>query len=972
MLRKILKYFLYLIAAYAVVGFLIIPLLVKSQLVKILQQQTSAKVVLNAVYFNPFLFKLTLSGLKMHDIDDKPLVSFDSLVVDVDPSALLYGALSLHKLELNAPYVYVVHNKDKSLNLLNILKPSEKKEDTSSKRSNPLPRIIIDNIQINSGRVILSDYTLKDPFYFGVHNIGLRLKNVDTKENKNAKATVRFYASFEDDGFLDIHTKIDHYMPFASSGRLDFKANKLYTEWRYVKEMLNLEVADGRFSVHTEYAFDMRDINATKISNAELHIDGLRIKPKKGADDILTMKHFVLRDINALPLHSQADVGSVLVDGANVNVKRSASNTIDWLEYVKINQKPKSVTKQVEKNTQKKIPFALFIKNIRLENSNVSFEDDALIKPTTNSLNDITLQLHDINSSKGSWLRYSAALSINHKGKVTADGKLRAAPLTQNGSFDIEDISLKEITPYLQEKSYLALDDGHLWAKGVTEYEKRAKKPDLRLQGSLKLGSLFLQNKKEDALLFSLNSLTLKEYTLELFPSRLYVNSIDVNSFYVDAEIDKNRVLNFSKLMKENTSNKQTAKKDEKKKMKKGEEFPLKIDKITVSLGSAKFQDYSIPIKFKTDIHNLNGVIYSVSNIKGEHTLINLHGDIDKYGSTKIEGSLDAMNPKKFTDISMDFKNLDLSAMSGYSAEFAGYEIDSGKLFLDLGYNIMNSKLKATNKVVIKKIELGDEVEDENVTHLPLGFVVGLLEDDKGVIDIDMPIDGDVDKPDFKYGKLVWNTFTNLITRAVTAPFKFLGSMLGIDTEDLEYVAFESGSSTITPMQREKLDKLAMIMKKRPKLLLKVDNVYAKRSDTKALQEEKLISLVLEKSGLKNKEEHQSAMTLSMLEEIYLENAEKKSLQKLQAKVKEQTKENEEDFALIYRKQLIGACTAMMKVSEQDLVKLAKKRSNNLINYLINEKKIQAIRVQKTAKITQVSSENGFVNLVLHLDVAQK
>jgi len=483
----------------------------------------------------------------------------------------------------------------------------------------------------------------------------------------------------------------------------------------------------------------------------------------------------------------------------------------------------------------------------------------------------------------------------------------------------------------------------------------------------LGLSSLFLQNTKEDTLLFSLDDLAVKDYTFELFPNRLYVNRVNVNSFYVDAKIDKNRVLNFSQLMKKSSSVKQTEVKEEKKKPQKSELFPVRIDKIALALGSARFQDYSIPIKFKTDIHDLSGVIYSVTNMKAEHTLINLHGDIDKYGSTKIKGSIDGLDPKKFTDISMNFKNLDLSAMSGYSAEFAGYEIDSGKLFLDLGYNIINAKLKATNKIVIKKIELGDEIEDENVTHLPLGFVVGLLEDDKGVIDIDMPIDGNVDKPDFKYGKLVWNTFTNLVTRAVTAPFKFLGAMLGVNTDDLEYVAFESGSSTIAPMQREKLDRLAQIMRKRPKLVLNVDGVYAKRSDTKALQEAKLIALVLKKSGLKNKEEHQSAMTVTMLEEIYLENADTKSLQKLQNEIKKETKE--EDYALVYRKKLIGTCTSMMKVSKEDLVNLANQRVMNLINYLAKEKKISTVRLQKTTKIEEVSEKDGFVNLALHLDV---
>jgi len=64
--------------------------------------------------------------------------------------------------------------------------------------------------------------------------------------------------------------------------------------------------------------------------------------------------------------------------------------------------------------------------------------------------------------------------------------------------------------------------------------------------------------------------------------------------------------------------------------------------------------------------------------------------------------------------------------MSGYSATFAGHEIDKGKLYLDLGYKINNSELVGSNNIIIKKIELGDEVKDENITVLPLGFVIAL------------------------------------------------------------------------------------------------------------------------------------------------------------------------------------------------------------------------------------------------------
>ena len=131
---------------------------------------------------------------------------------------------------------------------------------------------------------------------------------------------------------------------------------------------------------------------------------------------------------------------------------------------------------------------------------------------------------------------------------------------------------------------------------------------------------------------------------------------------------------------------------------------------------------------------------------------------------------------------------------------------------------------------MIKKIKLGKELEGDNVNHL--------LEDNDGIID----------EPNFKYGALVWKTLGNLIAKAVTSPFKFLGSMMGMNGEDLEFVAFEFGKSDITPPQREKLDKIAKLMRKRPKISLKVNAVYDEVDDLKALKLQKLVAMVMVKT----------------------------------------------------------------------------------------------------------------------------
>ena len=483
----------------------------------------------------------------------------------------------------------------------------------------------------------------------------------------------------------------------------------------------------------------------------------------------------------------------------------------------------------------------------------------------------------------------------------------------------------------------------------------------------------FVSDSRDSTVVASLNELNLSSFTFELNPNRLYIDEIDVNAFYVNALIDEKKQMNLAELMKptdENlTSEEEVVATIEVKDENITQEvaFPVKILKMNVALGSAHFADMSLPIKFKTNIHNLNGVVYSISNVPGETTYVNIDGEIDKYGSTKLKGSVNSADPKEYTDLAFNFKNLDLHTLSGYSANFAGHEIDSGKLFLDLGYDIKNSELIGSNSLMIKKIELGREVEDENITSLPLGFVIALLEDDEGIIEIDMPVEGNLDEPDFKYGTLVMKTLGNLILKAVTSPFTFLGSMMGLDGETLEYAEFEVGSAVILPPEREKLDQIAKMMMKRPKIKLAFTPTYDELLDKRAIQSEMLITLIVKESGVKNRKEHESAMNIDILEDIYEDFKDDDTLDNLEEKLKKEYKGDEFDRA--YLSALAELCKDIQVVTKVDLERLARARANAVIAYLIQDKSIEALRVIQKPMISVNEPDNKLIKQKLTIEV---
>jgi outer membrane protein OmpA-like peptidoglycan-associated protein len=353
--------------------------------------------------------------------------------------------------------------------------------------------------------------------------------------------------------------------------------------------------------------------------------------------------------------------------------------------------------------------------------------------------------------------------------------------------------------------------------------------------------------------------------------------------------------------------------------------------KLLLRGSSATFSDMSLPLPFKTYIHDLEGSVLGISTTKDVTTFVKLRGGVDQYGQAKIDGALNTKNPKNMTDLKVTFENLELKGYTPYSLEFLGYKIAGGKLFLDLGYKIDQGKLNGANRVVIKQIEVGEE--KVGGSPWPLRLVVALLEDSDGIIDIDLPIEGDVNSPDFKYGKVVWQVIGNLFTKAVTSPFRLLGSMMGIESDKLSSIDFEAGSATLTPPQIEKLDRVTSMLAKRPKLMLNVFGSYDETADTYALKETKLVQLALKRN--KNlKIDSVQALSVDMLESIAVESLDKKELSELKTAYEEKYPE-ESAYVRHYSAALVEKLVPLQPLSSVELQLLAQQRGESIRNYLI-------------------------------------
>jgi outer membrane protein OmpA-like peptidoglycan-associated protein len=245
-------------------------------------------------------------------------------------------------------------------------------------------------------------------------------------------------------------------------------------------------------------------------------------------------------------------------------------------------------------------------------------------------------------------------------------------------------------------------------------------------------------------------------------------------------------------------------------------------------------------LPFATHVTDFNGGATGISSDPSSRTMVELEGKVDEYGFTKVAGGLSPFAPKTFTDLTVLFKNVKMTPLSPYSATFAGRKIASGTLNLKLEYKIQNSELLGDNQVVLDKFTLGEQVEAPNAIHLPLDLAIALLTDAEGKIDVALPVKGNVDNPEFKYGRVIWKALVNLITKIVTAPFRALGGLLGGKGEQMDSVSFEPGSDRLLPPEMEKLKKVIEALEKRPQLGIVVQGRYDTKTDGKTLRTERV------------------------------------------------------------------------------------------------------------------------------------
>lgn len=956
---------------YTLAGFFLIPYIARTQIEKYVTQTLHRQVSIGEIRFNPFVLDTSVSNFSLKEADGAPLASFRHLYANIQLASLWRGGVILGEVQWSEPDIEIVIAKDGSVNLGKLFPETTEAQEPEE----PMP-VRIGQLAVRSGRIGLTDFQPSKPFEAAIAPIRFTLNDFRTDTNfENAydfSGTTTSGEQLTWAGYFTVR-------PLGSSGQFGIKGLKISTIESYIQDSISYVLASGDADLAGTYRLAIDPSFALDIALPAVQVRNLSLKEKTGNADAPIVLPLVdaqevqfsygKRDVGIKRLDAKdAQVKLVIERDGSVNLTRLFDETAATPASDTAAASASTATEDASRSESSDGDWRVHADTIQLGNATLTAEDRS-VEPTTHfAIAPAQLTVNNWSTDANPTLALDADLTINKQGRLLGKGDLALAPLKTQLAVDLKDLDLPVLQPYLSKHTAMTLHSGKLSAKGdVTYAETPERAQPVTFKGEIEVGDLRTTDNLINEDFLKWRSLALSRVDFSLNPDKLSVERIVARQPYVRMVIAKDTSLNITRVLNpdsgvaapDSTAEGESERTAAVPKQPEGKPFPTRIGTVQFIDGSANFADYSIEPSFAVGILSLNGTIVGLSSDPASRAKVKLDGKVDKYAPVDISGDVNLLSATTFTDLAMNFRNMELTTFNPYSGKFAGYNISKGKLSTELRYKVQDRKLDAAHHVVLDNLEFGAKTDSKDAAPIPLKLAVALLKDRHGVIDVNLPVTGTLDDPKFKLGPIVWKAILGLLTKIVTAPFAALGALFG-GGDELAYVEFAPGIAALTPTETEKLTTLSKALVERPQLRLNVPLTVVAAQDGAALAQAQASAVIPPAGDLTD--DRAKRKRVADLEKIYKERIKTEPAYPPEAKT---DKGFDADAQIRF---LENALLETFQPDDAALTELGRQRARAVQDALLANTELNPERVFITAERSEGKPANGNVRMEMTLE----
>lgn len=829
-----------LFVIYAAFGFFGVPWLLRSEATSFVKETYGRNLALGDVTFNPFMLQLEVHDAAFPEQDGRPLLGFRRLLVNLNLSSI-FGGASIERIECVAPYTHLRIAADGSVNLADLAKPFEKEESPSARTSEPMA-LFIGLLQVRDGRVELEDYTPSAPFKLKLTPISFNLTNFASRGTGGN--TFELQARSDADERFDLAGSFG-LSPLAARGTFGIANLELSTPRAYLADVLPFELSSGVVTLNGSYDIAVRPKLEIAAAIEKLLVTELALRARGAHDDDIQLARLAVDDTRFDLAKRSVNVAHVGITGGAV---RALLGTDGKLNLAALGGRPAAPAEvppaaaPAEGGATE--AWSVAAPDITVGDLSVKLEDRQFQPGAAFALAPVNLHVANYRNAPDTDIDLHLDLGIDGKGRLVVDGKARPAAASFAGKVALSGFDLASLQPYVSRNTQMSLLKGTL---GTELDVERGSDGVLAIRGSTEVASLRTVDNalRQEFVKWDLLRATGIDYRAPSDRNRghLAIKTLFAQSPYARVVIAPDQTVNVKQVLSPAAGQPQGAEKTPAAASKAAgatdAPLPMSIGTVRIAGGSANFADFWIQPNYAVSLAGLEGTITGLDSKPGSRAQVKLDGNVDKYAPATITGEMNILSQSAYSDITVGLKGVELSTVTPYSGRFAGYKIEKGKLTVDVNYLVENRQLKAGQHFVVDQLELGERVESPDAVHLPLKLAVALMKDRNGVIDIDLPMTGSLDDPQFRVGPLIWKAFVGLLTKVATSPFAWLGR-LGAGDPEMNVIEFLPGEAALEPAGAERLGSVAKALGERPTLSLDVPMAYRPDVDGPALAQKLL------------------------------------------------------------------------------------------------------------------------------------
>ncbi|HUF20085.1 MAG TPA: DUF748 domain-containing protein, partial [Burkholderiales bacterium] len=779
---------------------------------------------------------LTISGraglyqLAAREKDGKPLLAAERIDLHIASLQPIARVLEFESIAGELVEAHLRRDRTGQLNLVALL-PGPAAPRDAGHAAGARTTIRIGEIRLSESRIEFTDDSVRPRFARSLGSVAVSVTGIDTAA-RTPIATV-FEATARTGERVSQRGEIS-FAPMAVSGEFNVSGAHARHYHSYYAPYIRFSTQSGIVDIRGTYAL-ARDQGRLSghIDLANIDLRNGKLAPRGRNEAFMSVTRGRLDGPRIDFDKKQVRFRSISSEGGEVFVHLDGDRRVNLATYF-----TRAGTNQVETSSSGTAPadghWSVELGNIKGRGVTVRFRDDGAVTPAEFVANSVSASSSGLSTVRGRSGRVETAFESGG-GTAAASGTMTLRPFALELEVQLRDTDVLPALPYFADRINLEIENGRVSFDGKLAVGTTDNPAAGHIEGNVNIASFQSADKATGDDLLSWRSLYLSGFRAGWLPTVVSFDEIALSDFYSRLIVRPDGSFNVQDLL---ILDKDAAQEP-------GEAAdappapPIEINRITLQGGTVDFTDRFIQPNYSATLIDIGGTVAGLSSEPGTLADVDLRGRLDTGAPTEITGRINPLAGDLVMDMRGDIRGIELSRLSPYSGKYLGYGIERGTLSFRVHYQVEERELRAENQVTLNQLVFGERVESPDAIRVPVQLALSLLKDRNGMIDVNVPISGTLDDPEFSVGGIVMRIILNMMRRAVTSPFTFLANLVGA-REELSHVDFDPGRSQLSAGARERLDSLAQALDQRPALGLSVVGRFDPDSDPDGLRRARL------------------------------------------------------------------------------------------------------------------------------------